>query len=64
MKAYGANFPEDARFYSPMINRLVEAVDDKSKDVKNLTVKLYDLDTGSRSVSRGRMSRSSSSRTR
>lgn len=45
MKAYGVNFPEDARFYSPMINRLWEAVDDKSKDVKNLTVKLDDLDT-------------------
>ena len=44
MKAYGVNFPEDARFYSPMINRLWEAVDDKSKEAKNLLVKLDDLD--------------------
>ena len=40
MKAYGSNYPEDARFYNTMLNRLAEAFDDRSKEVKTLKDKL------------------------
>jgi hypothetical protein len=44
MKSFGANFPEDARFYSPLLARLWEAADDKSNDVKKLGAKLQELE--------------------
>jgi hypothetical protein len=45
MKRYGANFPEDARFYSPMLNHLWDAVEDRNKEAKALKDKLQDLDS-------------------
>ena len=45
MKRYATNFPEQDRFYSPMLNHLWDAVEDRSKDVKKLKDTVQDLDS-------------------
>jgi hypothetical protein len=43
MENFGANnYPEDARFYSPMLTRLWEVKDDKEKQIKELEIRFQD----------------------
>ena len=43
MDTYSQNFPEDARYYSPLVARLWEAIDDRSKELTTEKVALQDL---------------------
>ena len=45
MKAYATNFPEDSRFYAPVLGRLWETIDSRSKEVVALNLTIQDLDT-------------------
>ncbi|MGA2619270.1 MAG: hypothetical protein ABSF26_16805 [Thermoguttaceae bacterium] len=43
MKAYGSNFPDEARFYSPILKRLWDTVEDRTKELADSKQKLKDL---------------------
>ena len=43
MAAYGAGFPEDARFYSPVLARLSEAYDEQGKELKSSKATIEEL---------------------
>ncbi len=44
MKAYGSNFPDEARFYSPILKRLWDTVEDRTKELADSKQKLKDLE--------------------